>query len=217
MKSESRAKSRRAYHSPHRREQARQTRRAIQDAALSLLIQGGYVGTSIGDIAEAAGVSVKTIEAIFGTKAKLLSTLWDISIVGDDEAIPLAERAWFWEMLEEPDARRQLALHARNSCRIKGRLGALTEVMRRAAQGDPEIGALWQLIQDQYMEDQTKVAESLVAKGALRAELDIAESAEIIWMLNHPSAYYLAVVERGWPEERFKRWLADAFIRQLLR
>ena len=77
----------------------------------------------MGDIAKAAGVSVKTIEAIFGTKAKLLSTLWDISIVGDDEAIPLAERARVREMLEEPDARRQLALHARNGCRIKRRLG----------------------------------------------------------------------------------------------
>jgi AcrR family transcriptional regulator len=217
MEFESSTKSRRSYHSPRRQEQARQTRRAIQDAALSLFIQHGYVGASMGDIAEAAGVSVKTVEAAFGTKAKLLSSLWDISIVGDDDVIPLAERAWFREMLEEPDARRQLALHARNSCRIKRRLGALTEVMRRAAQADPEIGDLWQLIQDQYMQDQAKVAESLVAKAALRAELDIAESAEIIWMLNHPSVYYLAVVERRWQEERFERWLADAFIRQLLR
>jgi hypothetical protein len=170
----------------------------------------------MGDIAQGADVSVKTVEAVFGTKARLLSALWDVSVVGDDEAIPLAERAWFREMLEESDARRQLALHARNGCRIKYRLGALTEVMRRAAQADPEIGDLWQLIQDQYMETQTKVAESLAAKGALRAELDVAATAEIIWMLNHPSVYYLAVFERGWPEERFEHWLADAFIHQLL-
>ena len=36
-------------------------------------------------------------------------------------------------------------------------------------------------------------------------------------MPNHPSVYYFAVVERGWPEGRFERWLADAFIHQLLR
>jgi hypothetical protein len=29
--------------------------------------------------------------------------------------------------------------------------------------------------------------------------------------------YDLAVVERGWPEERVEHWLVDAFIRQLLR
>ena len=107
MESASSPKPRRPYHSPHRREQARLTRRAILDAALPLLVRRGYAGASLADIARGAGVSLKTVEAAFGTKAKLLAALWDVSVVGDDEAIPLAERAWFQEMLKEPDARRQ--------------------------------------------------------------------------------------------------------------
>jgi hypothetical protein len=171
----------------------------------------------MGDIAQAADVSIKTVEAIFGTKMKLLSALRDVTIVGDDEAIPVAERGWFREMLAEPDPRRQLELHAQNSCRIKRRTAALNEVIRRAAQSDPDIGTLWQVFQEQYMEDQRLVAESLAAKGVLRKDLDVGEAAETIWALNHPSFYYLLVHEHGWSVEQHERWLADAFIRQLLR
>jgi AcrR family transcriptional regulator len=207
---------RRPYHSPRRQEQARLTRRAILDAALPLFIERGHAGTSLADIAEAAGVALKTVQAVFGTKAKLLSALWDVTVVGDDEAIPVAERGWFREMLEEQDARRQLELGARIATRIKHRVGALTEVIRRAAQTDPEIGDLWQLFQDQFLENQAMMAESLAAKGALRESLDVADTAEMLWTLNHPSVYYLLVYERGWSEEKYERWLADAFVHQLL-
>jgi AcrR family transcriptional regulator len=210
-------KSRRPYHSPHRQEQARQTRRAILDAALRLFVRRGYSGASLAEIAQEAGVSLKTVEAAFGTKAKLLAALWDVSVVGDDEAVSLAERAWFREMLAEPDPRRQLALHARNARQIKQRVGALIEVVRVAAWSDPEIGARWRLIQDQFMENQRMVAESLAAKGALRPGLDAAGAAETLWMLNHPSVYCLAVFERAWSDDRYEDWLADAFIHQLLR
>jgi len=209
-------KSRRAYHSPRREEQARQTRRAILEAALPLFAEQGYSAVSLAEIARAAGVALKTVEAAFGTKAKLLTALWDVSIVGDDEAIPLAEREWFREMLAESDPRRQLELHARNARGIKQRLGALTEVMRRAAQSDPEIDARWQIVQDQFMENQTMVAESLAAKDALRPELDAAAAAEMLWTLNHPSLYYLVVHERGWAEDQYECWLADSFVHQLL-
>ena len=209
--------SRRSYHSPRRQEQARLTRRAILDAALPLFVERGYAGTSLTDIAQAAGVALKTVQAIFGTKAKLLSALWDVTVVGDDAAIPVAERAWFREMMEEPDARRQLELGARIATRMKHRVGALTEVIRRAVPADPEIGELWQRFQDQFLENQTMMAESLAAKRALREGLEVAEAAEMLWTLNHPSVYYLLVHERGWSEERYERWLADAFVHQLLR
>ena len=216
MELESSPKSRRSYHSPYRQEQARHTRLAILEAARPLLIERGYAGTSMGDIARAAGVSIKTVEAIFGTKAQLLTVLRDISIAGDDDTIPVAERAWYQEMLEEPDPRRQLALFAQGSCRIKKRTAALNEVIRRAAQIDPEIGELWQIFQEQYMADQRPVAKTLAAKGALRAGMDAIEAAEIIGLLNHPSVYYLGVFERAWSEERYEQWLADAFVQQLL-
>jgi hypothetical protein len=90
-------------------------------------------------------------------------------------------------------------------------------VIRRAGQADPEIGKLWQALQDQLMADQRPVAASLAAKEALREGLDAASAAGTLWLLSHPSLYYLAVFDRAWPQKRFTHWLADALIRQLLR
>ena len=134
MELKSSPEPRRPYRSPLRRAQARQTRRAILEAARPLFIHRGYPGTSMGDIARAAGVSVKTVEAAFGTKASLLTAVRDVTIVGDDEAVPVAGRPWFREMLEEPDPRRQLERFAQLSCQIKHRTAALNEVIRRAGQ-----------------------------------------------------------------------------------
>jgi hypothetical protein len=102
---------------------------------------------------------------------------------------PVAERAWFRGLLEEPDPRRQLELLARNSGHIKRRTAALVAVMRRAAQAEAEIGDLWQAFEDQFRENQRLVAQSVAAKGRLRDELEAAEAAEIIGLLNHPFVY----------------------------
>jgi AcrR family transcriptional regulator len=169
------------------------------------------------DIAQKAGVALRTVEAVFGTKATLLMTLRDVTIVGDDEAIPVAERSWFREMLDEPDPQRQLQRFAAVTCRIKQRTARLNEVIRRAAPGDPEIGALWREVQEQLMADHRMVATRLAANGALREELDVERATEILWLLNHPSVYYLAIVEGGWPEEQFETWLAEAFIHHVLK
>jgi AcrR family transcriptional regulator len=205
--------SRRPYHSPRREEQARLTRRAILDAALPLFVERGYSGTSLGDIAGAAGVALRTVEVVFGTKAKLLVALRDVTIAGDDDPVPVAERAWYREMLDEPDPRRQLTLFAQGSNRIKRRTAALMEVIRRAAQVDLEIQELWTVFQDQYLKDQRMVAENLADKGALQDGVD---AVELIALPNHPSVYYFAVIERGWPEERFEHWLVGTFIHHLL-
>jgi len=44
-------------------------------------------------IAASAGISVQTVEHVFGTKRELLKTVMDIA-TGDDEPIPVSERDW---------------------------------------------------------------------------------------------------------------------------
>ena len=52
----------------------------------------GFGGTTIRQVAEDAGVSQETIYKTFGGKAALLKSVYDVSLAGDDEDIPLAER-----------------------------------------------------------------------------------------------------------------------------
>src|SRR5207244_13347049 len=61
----------RRYDSTRRRAQAAQTRQDILKAALQLFLEGGYAGTTINDVAAAAGVEVESIYGGFGSKAAL--------------------------------------------------------------------------------------------------------------------------------------------------
>ena len=207
---------RRGYESPRRRAQAAATRREILDAAHRLFARNGYAATSVVEIAAEAGVSSKTVYLAFGSKRGVLLALWHLLLRGDEEPVPVDERAWFREVVEEPDPGRQLALNARNSLRVKQRAGALMEVLRDAAATDPELAALWARIESEFYENQRVVVESLAAKGALKPGLDAVRATDVLWSLNHPSLYWLLVGRRGWSAAEYERWLAGAFRSHLL-
>jgi AcrR family transcriptional regulator len=118
------SQERRRYESPRRREQAAATRLAILEAAERLFAERGYVSTSVGAIAEEASVALKTVYAVFGTKAELLRALWNLRMRGDEDSTPMAERSWFREIIAEPDPQRRLALVARTSRLVKERTAA---------------------------------------------------------------------------------------------
>src|SRR4051812_11217164 len=75
----------RPYSSTLRAAQARATRRAIVDAAARLFIELGYGATTVDAIAEAAGVSRKTVFTSVGGKADALKLAIDWAVTGDDE------------------------------------------------------------------------------------------------------------------------------------
>ena len=57
-------------------------------------------------------VSVETLYAVFGSKARLVRHLLDSAISGTDDYYPPAERTWVQEVEREFDARRKIALFA---------------------------------------------------------------------------------------------------------
>jgi len=206
----------RRYDSRRRRLQAAATRAEILDAALRLFEQRGYTATSMAAIATEAGVALKTVYLAFQTKRGLLLALWHLLLRGDEEAVPVGDRPWFREVVDEQDPERLLRLNARNSRVVKERSGALLEILRSAAPADAELNVLWRRIQTEFYENQRSVVERLHALGALRPGLDVARGADILWTLNHPSVYGLLVGERGWTLDDFEEWLGDAFCAQLL-
>src|SRR5213080_227516 len=137
----------RRYNSPRRREQAAATRREILESAQRLFEQHGYAATTMAAIAAEAGVALKTVYVAFETKSGLLRALWHLLLRGDEADAPVGERAWYREVLEEPDPEQQLRLTARNSRVVKQRAAALMAVISSAAPADPDIAALWSRIQ----------------------------------------------------------------------
>ena len=108
----------RRYDSTRRKQQARQTRREITEAARKLFTERGYAGATMGAIADEAGVAVETIYATFGSKSSILSHLIDVSVVGDDEPVPLLERPEILETEQELDQRRRFSFDRRHQLRM---------------------------------------------------------------------------------------------------
>jgi AcrR family transcriptional regulator len=209
-------KAKRRYDSTRRRAQAAATRADILDAAQRLFEQRGYAATSMDAIAAEAGVALKTVYVAFETKSGLLRAVWNHLLRAGRDEVPVAEQEWYREIVDEPDAGRQLRLVARNARVTKSRIGGVLEVIRSAAPVDPDIGALWRRIQSDFLANQRVIAESLDAKGALRAGMDVETATDILWTLNLSTAWYLLVVERRWAPERFEEWLGDVASAQLL-
>jgi AcrR family transcriptional regulator len=211
-----RVKGKRPYESPRRRAQAAETRRQILEAAQRLFEQQGYAATTMAAIADEAGVALKTVYVAFETKSGVLRALWHLLLRGDEDAAPVGERAWYREILDEPDPGRQLRLSARNSRAVKERAGTMLGVIRSAASVDADIAALWGRIQSEFHDNQCAIVESLQAKRALRRGLDVAGATDILWTLNHPDVWLLLVGERGWTPERWERWFGETICAQLL-
>jgi AcrR family transcriptional regulator len=168
-------------------------------------------------IAEQAGVSLKTVYVAFETKSGVLRALWNFLLRGDQEEIPVAERPWYREVLEEPDPARLVRLTAKNSRMVKERAGAVMAVMRSAAPLDPDIAALWGRIQRDFHDNQRGIVEALSKRKALQRGLTVERASDILWTLNHPDVWYLLVGERGWTPEQWERWFEETMAAQLLR
>src|SRR5689334_1153274 len=210
------ARPRRPYDSPRRREQAAETRRRILLEGQRLFERDGYAATSMAAIAAASGVALKTIYLTFGGKFDVLRAVWHRALRGDRDDLPVGEQDWFRDVLQERDPRRRLLLNARNSRVVKERAAAIMEVIRAAAPGDDEIGALWGRIQADFHANQRAVVDSIADDGALTPRLDRDAAADILWALNHPTLYRLLTVERGWSPDRYEAWLGDLLASQLL-
>jgi AcrR family transcriptional regulator len=207
----------RSYHSPRRAAQAAATRQVILEAAQRLFEQQGYPATTMAAIADEAGVALKTVYLAFETKSGVVRALWQVLLGGVADDAPVAQRDWYREVMHEPDPRRVLLLNARNARVVKERAGGLMSVVRDAAPSDPDLAALWELIQSDFHANQASIVELLHRKKALRPRLSVARATDILWSLNHPDLWHLLVVVRQWTAPQYERWVADCACQQLLR
>jgi AcrR family transcriptional regulator len=201
-----------SYNSPLREAQARATRKAIVDAAARLFLERGYGPTTMDAIAEAAGVSRKTVFTSVGGKVEALKLAIDWAIVGDDEPIPLLQRPHVQAGLVQPDARRILTDYAADVRQVHARIAPLAAVVQEASGSEPTLRALAEQGKQQRHEGMKVLAQVLVDRGALKPGLTATEAADILTLFNDPAVYQRLVVERRWSEDRYQEWIADALI-----
>jgi AcrR family transcriptional regulator len=198
-----------------RRERSRRTRARVIAAATHLLVDHGYVATTIGAVADDAGVGVQTVYYLFGTKRNLLAAVLDASIAGDTESVPVLARPWVDELAAEEDPTTAVELLVEASTAILTRAAPVYDVVRRAA-ADPEVGDLLADNRARRRTDQRRLVELLAGAGHLRPGLDVATAADVVYGLLNEEVVLLLTVDCGWDTHRFRCWATDLVLQQLV-
>jgi AcrR family transcriptional regulator len=207
---------RRQYRSAVRADSAQRTRRAIVSAAGDLFVARGYAATSLAEVAVAAGVARPTVFAVFGSKAALLRQVLDEALAGDDAPVPVAQRPWFQPVWDASTLPAVLDAYADVCVLIARRAAQLFEAVRRAADDSPEAEQLWQTLQNNRRAGAKMVLEHALTLGPLSKGLSLERAIDILWLFNDPAHYATLVLDRGWAEDTFRRWLASMIRRALL-
>jgi AcrR family transcriptional regulator len=202
---------RRAYASPRRQEQARETRRRIVDAAHAAFLERGYAGATLDEIATAAGVSLQTLYNSVGGKPALLKAAYDVALAGDDEPIPVGDRPRAQAMLAATDGREAMAHYAALGRELGDRAGPLLAMVQsQAVGGDPDLQAFAETTEAERAIGTANAASFVAEGGGRRAGRSTKAAADVLWTLTSPEVRHRLVVTRGWSADRFERWLAQA-------
>jgi AcrR family transcriptional regulator len=207
-------KDKRRYDSSRRQELARQNRQAILDAARDLLLTNGYAATTIGEIAGQAGVSVETVYKAFGNKAGLAKAVFDVTVVGDDEPIPLAERPEIRAVEAEPVARKKIELFFETFPARRGRTAPIERMIRDAAATDAAAATVRDELMAELHRGMTMFATRLVEDGGVRPDLTVDDVADILYAYVSLDFFEL-LISRGWSQQRYGRFVTDALIAAL--
>lgn len=207
----------RRYSSRLRTQQTAAVRRRVLDAAGRLFVERGYAGTTLAAVAGASGVSVQTLYNVVGGKPALLKAVYDVTLAGDDEQVPMARRPEFVHMLEAADGHEMLARYARLG-RLMGErtLPLVSTLLAQAATGDADLTSFADTIEGERARGTRAAAEHVADRFGLREGLSVQEAADVLWVLTSPEVADRLVNRRGWGWDRTERWLATAMTDALL-
>jgi AcrR family transcriptional regulator len=202
----------RSYDASRRREQARARRLATVLAARDLFERDGFRLTTIAAVAARAGVSAESIYKGFGTKAALAKAAFDVTVAGDDEPVPVADRPAMRDVRDEADVRRKIEMFIGGLAQRQARSAGVQILIRDGRHVDDSLAPVWAKLNDEALAGMTMLARHLVDTGQLRAGVDVDEVRDVLWNYLAIDTYERLVLIRGWPLERYSAWLARTII-----
>jgi AcrR family transcriptional regulator len=188
----------------------------VLTAARNRFLRDGYAKTTMAHVAADAGVSIETVYKGFGNKAKLVKAVFDVTVVGDDEPVPMSDREFVASIHAEPDPRQKLLMYGRHIGQVEQRVGPLLLVVRDAAASNPDAADLWHTLQHERLTGMRMFARHLDQGGHLRPGVSVAEAADVIWAFNSVETWDLFINQRGWSPDRLGQWLGRQLIAALL-
>jgi TetR/AcrR family transcriptional regulator, regulator of autoinduction and epiphytic fitness len=166
----------------------------------------------MGAIARAAGVSVPTVELIFGTKAELLKQAIDVAIAGDQEPIPVLQRPWAARAAAAESTAEFVRVVAGVLVDAAQRADALVLIAFEAARSDPRLSPLAEQLKAQRAVVAAWIVDGVRERAGLRPGLRRTEAIDVVWLLMDPAVFQRLTEDRGWSTARFRAWFADSVL-----
>lgn len=205
-----------AYDSSTRAAAARATRSRVLAAARTAFLERGFAGTTIRLVADEAAVSQETIYKTFGGKAGLLKAVYDVSLAGDEEDVPLAQRPEALAVRDAAGPDEAAAAYAELARVISARTDPLLRVLLGVRHTDPALAAFSRTIDTERRVGSGIHVGHWHAAGWLRPDLDPDRAADIMWALTAPEPRWL-LTDHGWTSDELAAWLAETLCTALLR
>ena len=197
-----------------RSERARATRQRITKAAYALFCERGYSGTTMADVADAAGVAVQTVYFVFHTKSELLSRTVDFAVLGEDAPTPPEMQPWHAQMTAEPDVTAALRHAVAGIGPILARAMPLDTVVRASAASDPEVARVRAFHEQWRAEGYRRMLDVLRKKSALRHGVS-SERANQLLLMYVGDVYRILVHDYGWTHDDWVDWTVATLSEQL--
>lgn len=196
-------------HNDRRVAQAVATKAAVVEAAKELFLSRGYVATTIGAVAEQAGVAIQTIYNSVGNKAALLSAVVDATAAGPEapRSVPETMRG---RTAAAVGAGAVIELLADWFSEVHPRSSELFNVMRQASAVDAEAAQVLRDRAELRLRNYAEAADALRQRGALTSGMSDEQAAAVIWSVGHPDTYRSLVLDFGWEPERYRDWVHAA-------
>ena len=198
-----------------RRDRAKATQGRIVKAAYRLFCAQGYAGTTMAQIAEAAGVAVQSVYFTFHTKATLLSRAYDFAVMGEEEPQFPQLHAWYQSMTADPDVTQALRHFVTGVGEITRRVTPLALAAQVAADGDPDTARVIAFHDGMQADAYREVVKLLGAKAALRPGLGLERGTDLLLLYAGTDVYHVMVEMRGWSHDEFLEWTAVTLADQL--
>lgn len=193
-------KRRRSYDSSRRQAAAQARRERVLRAARGLFLRQGFAPTTIGAVADAAGVSAETVYKSFGGKTGLVEALYRQALLGEGP-VPAYDRSD--ALRAKTDPYEVVRGWSRLAMEVGPRVSPLQLLVRDAALVDPQLGGLLEEMDDDRHVRMRENAAYLHSAGHLRPDVGVEQAADVMWMVTSPEVYELLVMRRGWSVERY--------------
>ena len=201
---------RRGYSSERRARTAEETRERILDAGRILFGQNGIDGTTIADIATAAGVGASTIYATLGSKEGILRGLMERALFGGGFQAAQAVLGG----VSDPVKLIELTPHISRAV-YEGESGDLG-LLRTSSGFSPALRKMEQEFETLRFTMQEPRVRALFDAGLNRKDLSFEDARSILWMYTSRDVYRMLVEDGGWMPDRYQAWLSRTLLDALV-